>query len=299
MAESLPHSEQRQPWLTFALVGAGPTGVELAGQIRELATRTLTTEFRTINPAEARVLLYDGGGAPLDSFGKDLSARAARTLAQLGVEVHLHAQVTRIDEQGLTVQAEDGTQTTLAARTLFWTAGVVAPAFAHALARAGGAAQERDGRIQVRPDLSLPGHPEIRVVGDAMSLDRLPGVAEVAMQSGWHAAGQVLDAIKGQAGDASFHYRDLGSAAYLCRGHAVVSAGPLRLSGRLGWFVWGFIHLAFLTGYRNRASAVLTWMGTLAAGTRRELVHSAHDVNTGRESYPPHPASPGRPDHVT
>ena len=272
-AEALPTAQQRQPWLTFALVGAGPTGVELAGQIRELATRTLTEEFRTIDPAEARVLLFDGGDRALASFSRGLSDAATATLRRLGVELHTGSRATNIDELGLEVTTQDGTARRIDARTVLWTAGVAAPPLAGALARASGAQQAHDGRLKVQPDLTLPGHPEVFVVGDLMSLDHLPGVAETAMQAGRHAAGQVLHAIghpDSVPAGTPFRYRDLGSAAYVSRGHALLEAGPVQLSGPAGWLGWGLIHLAFLTGYRNRAGALLSWLTTLAAGNRRE-----------------------------
>ncbi|MDQ6649455.1 MAG: NAD(P)/FAD-dependent oxidoreductase [Actinomycetota bacterium] len=285
MAETLPAPELRRPWLTFALVGAGPTGVELAGQLRELAGHTLREQFRSIDPAEARVLLFDGGDAPLASFGPKLAASAARTLRALGVELHLRTRVTHVDGEGLEVRASGGEPHRVEARTVLWTAGVAAVPLADAIARATGAAQDRSGRLLVEPDLRLPGHPNIFVAGDMMSLDDLPGVAEAAMQAGLHAAGQVLRAVRSEPGSQPFVYRDLGSAAYISRGHAVVKAGPLSVSGRLGWLLWGVIHIAFLTGFRNRAGAVLSWLGTLAMGSRRELVSLRRDLATGREAF--------------
>jgi len=284
-AEALPTAEQRRPWLTFALVGAGPTGVELAGQIRELATRTLTEEFRTIDPAEATVLLFDGGDRALASFSQGLSAAATRTLRRLGVELHTRSRVTSLDEHGLDVTGHDGATRRVDARTVLWTAGVAAPPLAGVLARASGAPQAHDGRVEVRPDLTLPGHPDVFVVGDLMSLDHLPGVAETAMQAGRHAARQVLHTVghpDGIAPGTPFRYRDVGSAAYVSRGHALLEAGPLRLSGTAGWLAWGLIHLAFLTGYRNRAAALTSWLTTLAAGNRRErafptVARAAHE----------------------
>src|SRR5215472_14142762 len=158
MAESATDPAERRRWLTFALVGAGPTGVELAGQIREVATKTLRREYRHINPEDARVLLFDGGAAPLAPFGPKLSAKAAATLDKLGVEQHMHAIVTQIDDTGLSVRAQDGTEARYEAGTVLWTAGVAAPPVATAIARATGAKQDRAGRIEVGPDLSIPGH---------------------------------------------------------------------------------------------------------------------------------------------
>jgi NADH dehydrogenase len=271
MAESAADAEERRQWLTFALVGGGPTGVELAGQIREIAGHTLKREFRTIDPLQARVLLFEGSGTVLGSFGEPLAGRAARALRDLGVELHLGTRVTGLDAEGLTVRDAEGTTARFPARTILWTAGVEAPPLAAALAQAAGAAQDRAGRIAVEPDLTLPGHPEIRVVGDVMALDRLPGLAEVAMQSGAYAGRAVRARARGRAkAPRPFRYVDLGSAAYICRGRAVVKAGRWHLSGLLGWLAWLFIHIAFLTGFRSRVGAVLSWFVVFASGSRRE-----------------------------
>ena len=191
LAETATDPDEQRRWLTFAVVGAGPTGVELAGQIRELATRTLHAEFRHIRPEDARVLLFDGGSAPLASFGPALSAKAAAALRDLGVELHLGSIVTDVDGDGLEVRDGAGTTTRHEAGTVLWAAGVEAPPVAEALATATGARRDRAGRIEVQPDLTIPGHPEISVVGDLMSLKALPGVAEVAMQSGLYAGRRI------------------------------------------------------------------------------------------------------------
>ena len=191
MAESATSHDEARRWLTFALVGGGPTGVELAGQIRELATRTLRAEFRKIVPQDARVLLFDGGEAPLASFGPALSAKAAGALRKLGVEQHMHSIVTKVDLTGLEVRGPDGEVTRHDAGTVLWTAGVEAPPLATAIATATGAQQDRAGRIIVQPDLTIPGHPEITVAGDMMNSGGLPGVAEVAMQAGLYAARRI------------------------------------------------------------------------------------------------------------
>jgi len=183
MAETTEDPVQRRRWLTFALVGAGPTGVELAGQIRELATKTLRGEYRRAKPEEARVLLFDGDSAPLAAFGPKLSAKAENALRKLGVEMHMGSIVSDIDRDGLAVRDHDGGTTRHKAGTVLWTAGVEAPAFATALGEATGAERDRAGRIVVQPDLTISGHPEISVIGDVMSFDKLPGVAEVAMQA--------------------------------------------------------------------------------------------------------------------
>ncbi|MFE9254274.1 NAD(P)/FAD-dependent oxidoreductase [Streptomyces sp. NPDC006879] len=281
MAEASSDPRERAQWLTFALVGGGPTGVELAGQIREIASHTLDREFSTIDPSQARVLLFDGSAAVLGAFGPVLSRRAARTLKDLGVEIHLDSIVTDVDAQGLTVRRKDGSVEQVRARTVLWTAGVEAPPLATALARATGAEQDRVGRIKVEPDLTIADHPEIRVVGDLMSLDDLPGLAEVAMQSGAYAGRRIRHAIEGRtARPRPFRYLDLGSAAYISRGNAVVKMGRFHASGLVGWLVWLCIHIVFLTGFRSRAGALLSWAVVFASGSRRERAF----VSTARKS---------------
>jgi NADH dehydrogenase len=295
MAEVATDPIEQERWLTMVIVGAGPTGVELAGQIRELATKTLRREYRHINPGDARVLLFDGGAVPLAPFGPKLSAKAAAALDRLGVEQHMHAIVTQIDGTGLSVRAEDGSVTRYEAGTVLWTAGVAAPPAAAAIAAATGAKQDRAGRIEVGPDLSIPGHPEIMVTGDVMSLNKLPGVAEVAMQTGLYAGRKIAHLARGQSYDKPFRYRDLGSAAYISRGRAVVSAGRLQFAGFPGWVVWLFIHIGFLTGYRNRFGAMLSWWFAFTRDLRRERTFTTRQVGIMRDVYtgPPAPAAPG------
>ena len=307
LAETALTPAERRNWLTFALVGAGPTGVELAGQIRELATRTLRAEFRAIHPQDARVLLFDGGAAPLASFGPRLSRKAASALAKLGVEQHMGSVVTQVGRDHLLVRDHAGQQTRYDAGTVLWTAGVAAPPVAAALAAATGASQDKAGRIMVQPDLTIAGHPEIFVLGDMMSLAKLPGVAEVAMQAGLYAGNRIRrraaaqGAAPGAAAGAAdragrpFRYRDLGSAAYISRGSAVVSAGPLQIGGFAGWLFWLFIHIAFLTGYRNRVGAVLTWCVAFTRDVRRERAFTTQEIETQRDIYPSGPSAPSGP----
>ncbi len=284
-AETATDPAQQQRWLTFAVVGAGPTGVELAGQIRELATRTLRSEFRRIKPQDARVLLFDGGAEPLASFGPELSAKAAAALTDLGVELRMHSLVTDVDGTGLQVREQDGGTVRYEAGTILWAAGVEAPPIAAALAKATGAPHDRAGRIEVDENLTIPGHPEIHVVGDLMSRPGLPGVAEVAMQTGLYAGRQIRHRVDGRRPLGPFEYHDFGSAAYLSRGNAVVSAGRAHLSGMPGWFAWMFIHIAFLTGYRNRVGAVLTWATAFARDVRRERTFTTQQIETGHDVY--------------
>ena len=285
MAETAADAAERSRWLTFALVGAGPTGVELAGQIRELATKTLHEEFRRAHPEDARVLLFDGGTEPLASFGEKLSARTSDALRTLGVELHMGSTVTEVYAGGLTVADHQGNKTSFDAATVLWTAGVAAPPFATALAKATGAEQDRAGRITVQDDLTIAGHPEIAVVGDIMSLRKLPGVAEVAMQAGHYTGRRIRRVVAGQDQGGPFRYRDLGSAAYIARGRAVVSAGRLDLSGFVGWVFWLFIHIAFLTGFRNRIGAVLTWWLAFTRDVRRERAFTAREVGVAPTIY--------------
>jgi NADH dehydrogenase len=304
MANTAADPEERRRYLTFVLVGAGPTGVELAGQIREVATKTLRAEFRNIEPEVARVLLFDGGSAPLAMFGPKLSQKAASTLDKLGVERHMNSIVTHVDEGYVLVRDHDGQETRYDAANVLWTAGVEAPPIAKALATATGAKQDRAGRILVEKNLTIADHPEISVLGDMMSLDKLPGVAEVAMQTGLYAGHRVRHRAAGNLEEKPFRYHDLGSAAYISRGKAVVSAGPLQVGGFIGWWIWLFIHIMFLTGYRNRLGAVLTWWVAFTRDVRRERtfttrqIATLHDVFTeplGPVEPEPPAVAPGSP----
>jgi NADH:ubiquinone reductase (H+-translocating) len=285
LAESATDPAERRRWLTFALVGAGPTGVELAGQIRELATKTLRTEYRHINPEDARVMLFDGGDVPLATFGPKLSALAARDLGKLGVELHMGSIVTEADLTSLQVKDHDGNVTRHQVGTILWTAGVAAPPLATAVAKATGAEQDRAGRLLCGKDLSLAGHPEILVTGDVMCLDKLPGVAEVAMQTGLYAARKIGHLARGEQFDKPFRYHDLGSAAYISRGRAVVSAFGLNFGGFFGWWVWLFIHIGFLTGYRNRVGAILGWWFAFTRDLRRERTFTVDDTPVASGVY--------------
>jgi len=273
LAESATDAEERQQWLTIAVVGAGPTGVEIAGQIRELASRSLRRDFREFDPASVRVVLLDGGKEPLATFGHNLSAKAARQLEGLGVELKMGARVTDIDPLGVQIQTEDGTEH-LAARTVVWAAGVQASPLAKQLADASGAKVDRAGRIEVLPDLTLPGHPEVFAVGDMVTLNHLPGVAEVAMQGSLHAANSIARRLRGENHAKPFKYRDLGSVAAIGRFRAIVSVRGLRLSGFPAWVVWLFVHLAFLNGFGNRFSTLWRWTRSMIGKSRPERVFS-------------------------
>ncbi len=288
MAESASDADEQRWWLTFAVAGGGPTGVELAGQIRELATLALEREFRTVDPERARVLLLHGGDRVLPDFDSRLSADAQRTLDRLGVETHLGVHVTAVEADYVETTTKSTHEVTrYPARTTLWTTGEEAVPFARALATALGVEQDRAGRIPVAPDLSVAGHDNVWVVGDMSSLDDLPGVAEVAMQGGRHVGAVIAELVAGQRERPPFEYRDLGSAAYIARRNAVVQAGRLRLSGYLGWLAWGAIHIAFLAGIRNRMGTVLTWSATLLTDGRRERAITYGDPETARQPYLP------------
>jgi len=272
IAETAPE-DQRPFFLTVVVVGGGPTGVELAGQIRELAARSLTRDFRSIDPGSVRVVLVDGGDQPLANFGKDLSARAAKTLGKMGVELRMNTRVVGVDAFGVDLQTKDGTDRIDAATTI-WAAGVQASPLAKMLGDATGAEVDRAGRVSVQPDLTLPGHPEVFVVGDMASLNNLPGVCEVAMQGGLHAANRIRHRLKGDAKDVSFKYRDLGSAATIGRFKAIVNVRGLRLSGFPGWVVWLFVHIGFLNGFGNRFAALWRWSRAMIGRARPERVFS-------------------------
>ena len=286
MAEMTPDPAERERWLTVAIVGAGPTGVELAGQVRELAVRSLRGEFRNFDASSVRVVLLDGGKEPLATFGDQLSGKASKQLEHLGVELRMGARVVGIDASGVDISDADGATSRLDAYTTIWAAGVEASPLAAELAKASGAETDRAGRIAVLPDLTLPGHPEVFVVGDMMALDNLPGVAEVAMQGGLHAANTILRRQKGEP-PLPFKYRDLGSVATIGRFRAIVSVRGIHLSGFPGWVIWAFVHLAFLTGFGNRLTTLLKWTRSFLGRGRPErefsVLHTGGDLSLPAE----------------
>lgn len=272
MAETESDAGRRDEWLSFAVVGAGPTGVEMAGQIVELSRRSLHRNFRHIDPRSARVLLFDGGTSVLADFGPRLAQKTGRDLERLGIEVHLGAMVTDVDDHGLEVSFGDGSTRRFAARTKIWAAGVKASALGSTLAEQSEAQLDRTGRVEVLPDCSLPDHPEVFVVGDLMTLNHLPGVAEVAMQSGAHAAKVILRRLaSGEDGPgAPLRYRDLGSMATIARFRGVAKIGRIQIAGFMGWVAWLVVHLTFLTGFKNRLSALAHWAVSFLGRARAE-----------------------------
>ncbi len=269
MAELEDDPDAQRAWLTFVVVGGGPTGVETAGQIAELARRALRGRFRRIDPAAARVILFDGGKEILATFGK-LSEVGTRELERTGVEIHVRSIVTGVDADGVEVKGPDGSIERYPAKTKIWAAGVAASPLARQLADASGAECDRAGRVKVLPDCSLPGHPEAFVVGDMMNLDDLPGVAEVAIQTGIHAARTIKKRVKDGKGSAPFKYRDLGSMAAVSRRRAIVSFHGLRISGWLGWLMWLVVHLTFMTTFKSRFTTILSWLFSFLGRGRNE-----------------------------
>ena len=273
LAETMPDAALRSFWTTFCIVGAGPTGVELAGQIRELAARSLTGDFRSFEPSTVRVILLDGGAEPLANFGEELSARARRDLEKMGVDLEMGLRVVGVDAFGVDAQGPDGEKQRFEAGTTIWAAGVAASPLAKMLADATGAQTDRAGRIEVLPDLTLPGHPEVFALGDMASVNNLPGVCEVALQGGIHAANTIKRRLRGED-SVPFKYRDLGSAAAIGRFKAIVNVRGLRLSGFPGWCVWFFVHIGFLNGFGHRASTMLRWFQSMVGRARPERVFS-------------------------
>ena len=245
----------RDAWLTFVVVGAGPTGVEMAGQIAELARDTLPKEFRAIDPRTARILLVEAADRVLTTFPPSLSAKAARSLERLGVTVLAGRTVTGVDADGVTIGDER-----VAAQTVVWAAGVTASSLAGRLGELTGAGLDRAGRVTVAPDLTLPGHPEVFALGDMVRVGDalLPGVAPVAMQQGRYVARAVRDRLRGRT-PPPFRYHDKGNLATIGRAAAVADIKGLRLSGFVAWVTWLFVHLFYLVGFQNRIIVFFRW----------------------------------------
>jgi NADH dehydrogenase len=265
-AETEPDPDERRRLLNFVVVGGGPTGVEMAGAIAELAKRALAADFRSIDPRCARIILIEAGPRLLAPFSPALSEAARRSLEQLGVEVRLEASVTDCDCSGVSLGNER-----LQTRTIVWAAGVKASPVAEWL----GAESDRAGRVKVNADLSVPGHPDIFVIGDAAAATTLdgrplPGVAPVAKQQGWYVANLLTARAEGRTLHA-FRYRDVGSMATIGRKRAVAQIGALKISGLVAWLLWSLAHIYFLIGFRNRLAVAMNWCWnyvTFQRGTR-------------------------------
>ncbi|MEO5923351.1 MAG: NAD(P)/FAD-dependent oxidoreductase [Bryobacteraceae bacterium] len=261
IAEREPDPVRRREWLRFVVVGAGPTGVELSGAIAEIARDTLRDDFRHIHPEESEILLLDGGSRVLGAMKPDLSEKAERSLIALGVRPRAGIRVTSIDAEGLSADTPNGPQR-IAARTILWAAGVHAASLVRNLAAQLGMTADKAGRIPVSPDLSIPGHPEIFVIGDAALFLQdgapLPGLSPVAMQQGWYLSKRIAAQLRGETVP-PFHYTDKGTMATIGRKSAVVDLGFVRFGGVLAWLTWLFLHLLYLVTFRSRVSVAIQW----------------------------------------
>lgn len=264
--------------LTFVVVGAGPTGVEMAGQIAELAHRTLHRDFRYIDTRQARVILLDAAAHVLPPFGVELGDKTRKELEKLGVEVQLGAMVTDLDERGIVVQDKSGESRRIEAVTKIWAAGVAASELGRTLSEQTGAPLDRAGRIAVNPDLTLPGYPEVFVVGDMIALDNLPGVAQVAIQGAKYAAKTIDGRLKSKAPQPPFKYFDKGSMATISKYNAVALVGKVKLTGVIAWLMWLAVHLFYITGFKNQVTALLHWLVTFVSNERSERVSTEQQV---------------------
>src|SRR6266446_53699 len=263
VAERLSDPVQRRSWLTFVIVGAGPTGVELSGAIAEIARQTLKNDFRSIHPEEAQIILLDGAPRVLMPFPEDLAGKANRTLAKLGVEVRCGAMVKNVDKDGLTIDS-GGRTDSIAAKTVIWAGGITASPLGKILASRTKAETDKGGKVKVKSDLTIPNYPDIYVVGDlAWATDTngkpLPGLAQVAMQGGTYAAKAILRRVKNQPELPPFHYFDKGLLAVIGRAAAVADVFGLHISGFLAWLVWAFIHVTYLVSFQSRILVFIQW----------------------------------------
>ena len=261
-AEREHDPDARRAWLTFVVVGAGPTGVELAGALGEIANDVLKHDFRSIQPAEARILLLDGSPRVLPPFDPSLSAAAEKSLIKLGVRARTGVRVTAIDEHGVSMHGERGDER-IDSRTVLWAAGVQGSAFGGKLAERMGLELDRGKRILVNPDCTVPGHPEVFVIGDLANFrdadgKTLPGVAPTAMQEGSYVASLIKKRLEGKT-SAPFHYVNKGNLAVIGRAAAVAEIAGVKFSGLIAWLLWLFIHLMYLVNFQNRILVFIRW----------------------------------------
>jgi NADH dehydrogenase len=286
-AEMEEDPERRAAWLTFVVVGAGPTGVEMAGQIGEIARDTLPGDFRSIDPRTSRILLVEALDRVLTSFPESLSRKAARSLERLGVTPLVGHAVVDIDEHSVTIESAQGRER-VPTHTAIWAAGVTASELATRLGELTGAEVDRAGRVTVEPDLTLPGHPEVFAIGDMVrvrkpdgTVELLPGVAPVAMQQGRYAARAISERIQGGE-PKPFHYVDKGNLATIGRAAAVADLKGLKLSGLLAWLTWLLVHLFYLIGFQNRLLVLIRWASSFVThGRGARLI--AGEARTGAD----------------
>jgi NADH:ubiquinone reductase (H+-translocating) len=274
-AEVTTDPAERRRRLTFVVVGAGPTGVELAGQIAELAERTLAGAFRTIEPTDCHVILMDAAPAVLPPMGEKLGLMARRRLEKMGVEIQLNAMVTAVDYKGITVKDKDGPERRIECACKVWAAGVAASSLGRMLAeQSDGTEVDRAGRVVVEPDLTVKGHPNVFVVGDLMSVPGVPGMAQGAIQGAKYATRLIKHSLKGSddpANRAPFKYRDKGSMATISRNSAVAQVGRLEFGGYFAWLAWLVLHLWYLVGFKNRFTTVIHWFVSFMGHSRGQM----------------------------
>jgi NADH:ubiquinone reductase (H+-translocating) len=263
-AERDPDPHSRKAWLNFVIVGGGPTGVELAGALGEIANDTLRHDFRHIDPRESQITLVEGEPRLLPAFPPDLSAKAEQQLIDLGVQTRTNARVVDVDENGVTVKTEAGSDRILT-RTVLWAAGVRANRLGRLVGERTGAPVDKVGRVMVDPDLTVPGHPEIFVIGDLANFTHqdgkpLPGVAPVAIQEGRYVARLIQRRLEGGSPPPRFHYFNKGNLATIGRNKAVADFGFIQISGFLAWFTWVFVHLMYLVEFENRLLVFIEWV---------------------------------------
>jgi NADH:ubiquinone reductase (H+-translocating) len=288
MAELATDPAERAEYMTFVVIGAGPTGVELVGQLAELAHKLLPGDYRSVDTSEARIVLVEAAGAVLPPFAPRLQRYARRRLEKMGVEVRTNTMAVDMDAQSITVEGREGELERIAARTRIWAAGVRASP----LAEATGAETDRAGRVAVLPDCTLPGHPEVFAIGDMVLLNELPGVAQPAIQEGKYVAKLTAARLAGGPTPGPFTYFDKGSMATIGHLHAVAEARGLKFTGLLGYTMWGFIHVSYLVGWGNRLGTMYTWARALTfSNTRGHRIISVQEARdeVGRE--PPAPAA--------
>ena len=262
MAEMATDPVERAEWLTFVVIGAGPTGVELAGQLAELAHLVLPQEYRTVDTTEARIILLEGAPAVLPPFDEKLQKYTKAHLEKMGVEIRVNTLATDMNHESITVKGPNGMET-IRARTRIWAAGVQASPLAKMLAEKTGAELDRAGRVSVNPDCSLPGHPEVFAIGDMVSLNKLPGVAQPAMQEGKYVAKLIKARTTGAPIPPPFKYFDKGSMATIGHKAAVADAFGYKFTGFIAYLMWGFIHVAYLVGWGNRLGTLYNWAHSL------------------------------------
>ena len=285
-AEKEPEPEKQQEWMTFLIIGAGPTGVELAGTIGELTRHTLKDDFRNINTEKSKIILVEGLSQVLPTYPPDLSKKAEKSLNKLGVIVRLNTMVTQIEDNKATINT-NGDSEVIESRTILWTAGVKASSMGKALANHNGVKLDRSGRVIVNPDLSVPGHPNIFVIGDLAHItddngEALPGVAPVAMQEGLYVAKLILDTLQGKE-TKPFKYKEKGNLAVIGTNSAVADLGSLKFSGFPAWLIWAFVHIRYLIEFDSKIVVLFRWAWTYL--TRKRGIRLITGENQNRITH--------------